>query len=105
MKVDLTSLVPGGIVTTPGREQINCFTIKSSITSLQDSACHLKIFSCVMCFPFCGMKPANQTMESPGFPSSRNQLLQNVWNFHQLEYLDESVAVVFCHKVHTDPVN
>ena len=32
MKVDLTSLVPGGIVTTPGREQINCFTIKSSIT-------------------------------------------------------------------------
>ena len=45
MKVDLTSLVPGGIVTTPGREQINCFPIKSSIMSPQDSACHLKTFS------------------------------------------------------------
>lgn len=106
MKVDLTSLVPGGIVTTSGREQINCFPIKSSITSLQDSACHLKtFFSCVMCFPFCGMKPDNQTMGSPSFPSLRNQLLQNVWNFHQLEYLDESGAVFFCHRVHKDPVN
>lgn len=68
MKVDLTSLVPGGIVTTPGREQINCFPIKSPITRLQESACHLKtFFSCVMCFLFCGMKPDNQTMEVPVF--------------------------------------